>query len=525
VPSSNRLPTADLTVRVVWLTAFRTVGITALFIALAFQVWSRGPTESIAVRDLSAFVVIGIVYFLTLVTGLLARNNRLNRASAWLQVLFDTVLASSVVALTGGLDSPLGLTFALATIGSGLLFGRTGALVGFVVSMLAFVLTALVATPTPRTFSQSVAEISTQGFAQVLIAILSGYLAEQLLRTGGALTAREQDLRELTELQNRIVNAMPSGLVTCDEQYRVTYLNPAAQNILGTDLSVTGEHVEQHLPGFSLLRGVRRGELKVTTPKGERILGLSLTGLDSTSESTLAVFQDLTELRKLESDLERIDRFANLGKVSAQLAHEIRNPLASIRGSAQLVQGDMPAGSDGERLISLIVKEADRLAELVEGYLKLARPPPPRVAPERLDLIVRETLDMLRTDIDLARVQISQDLSQLVAAVDASQLKQIVLNLLRNALAATSGLGPIRVTLQPEGSHAVLSVWDAGGGIAPENLGRIFEPFFTTRVEGTGLGLSTVQSIVQSHGGTISVTSNRIDGTNFRIALKIEGAT
>jgi two-component system, NtrC family, sensor histidine kinase PilS len=523
VPLSNTpAANANLTVRVVWLTAFRTLGTTALLIALALQVWSKGPTEAIASRDISAFIVIGIVYLLTIVTGILARSNLLNQASAWLQVVFDTVLASSVVALTGGLDSPLGLTYALATIGSGLLFGRTGAVVGFIFSMSAFVITALLATPTSRTVSQSLSEIGTQAFAQFLIAILSGYLAEQLLRTGGQLSAREQDLRQLTSLQNQIVNAMPSGLITCDSNFKVTYVNPAAQSILGLESSAAGSDIELHLPGFQKLKGIKRGELRVASARGERILGLSLTSLDAQDEATLAVFQDLTELRRLEGELERIDRFASLGKVSAQLAHEIRNPLASIRGSAQLVQSDVPAGSDSERMVSLIVKEADRLAELVEGYLKLARPPPPTKSLQRIDLLAKETLEMLRTDVDLMHVSLDLRFFPVEVWVDAGQFKQIFLNLLRNAIAATKGQGPVRISIHEVDTVPVLEVWDAAGSIPKQHLGRIFEPFFTTTNQGTGLGLSTVQSIVQAHGANISVTSNPSDGTTFRIAFPLK---
>jgi two-component system sensor histidine kinase PilS (NtrC family) len=236
----------------------------------------------------------------------------------------------------------------------------------------------------------------------------------------------------------------------------------------------------------------------------------------------LIVFQDLTELRRIEKELDSIDHLATLGRLSAQLAHEIRNPLSAMRGSAQMLVGDT-AGAPGERLAKLIVREADRLGGLVEGYLKLARPPPPQLQPTRLDAVVRETLELLRADPAFAGVQVDEHLEPLEAVCDAGQLKQVLINLLRNAAQAISGVkgrGRIRIRVTSGADGPVLEVWDSAGALAPEDRQRIFEPFFTRARGGTGLGLSTVHSIVHAHGGTVSVDSSPATGTTFSVKLR-----
>ena len=360
----------DLRVRLLWLTVFRTVGTTLVLGGLAAQL-SDSPRLELSTADLASFVIIAFSYVLTLATGLFLRAGRVGPGAAWFQIVFDVLLAASVVFLTGAARSPFTFLFLVSIVGAAVLLGTRGAIAGFVGAGAAYlgVLSAATNAAPPRSL-----DVVIQVLAQLLIAVLSGYVGEQLSRAGGRLSASEQNLRTLTELQNEIVSVMPSGLITCDAEGLVTFVNPAAAAILGIDSEslVLKRKVDELLPGAKVLVAARRSELKVETPRGERSLGLSVTPL-SDSTGLLIVFQDLTELRRVERELDRIDHLATLGRVSAQLAHEIRNPLAAMRGSAQMLVSDS-ADAPGERLARLIVREADRLAELVEGYLKLARP-------------------------------------------------------------------------------------------------------------------------------------------------------
>lgn len=515
---------ADLRVRLLWLTLFRTVATTLILGVLAAQLASGAPrSEELSTADLTSFGIIAFSYVLTLVTGLLLRAGRVGPGAAWTQIIFDVLLAASVVFLTGGARSPFTFLFLVTIVGAAVLLGTRGAIVGFLGAATAYVLVlaSLLESQASESLPRLGLDALIQLVAQLLIAVLSGYVGEQLSRTGGRLSASERDLRELIELQDEIVRAMPSGLVTCDPDGVVTFVNPAAETILGisTEEVMRRARVDELLPGAKTLVPGRRSELRVETPRGGRILGLSVTPLSS-AEGLLIVFQDLTELRRIERELDSIDHLATLGRLSAQLAHEIRNPLAAMRGSAQMLVGDS-AGGAGERLAKLILRESDRLAGLVEGYLKLARPPPPQLVPTRVDAVVRETLELLRADPAFAGVQVDENLEPIEAVCDAGQVKQVLINLLRNAAVAISGTrGRIRIKVANARDGVSVEVWDSAGALAPEDRQRIFEPFFSRAQGGTGLGLSTVHTIVQAHGGTISVESSPATGTTFAVKLR-----
>ena len=514
---------ADLRVRLLWLTLFRTVATTLILGVLAAQLSSGAPRSELSTADLTSFGIIALSYVLTLVTGLLLRAGKVGPGAAWTQIFFDVLLAASVVFLTGGARSPFTFLFLVTIVGAAVLLGTRGAIVGFLGAATAYVL--VLASLLENQASESLPRLGLDALiqlvAQLLIAVLSGYVGEQLSRTGGRLSASERDLRELTELQDEIVRAMPSGLITCDPGGVVSFVNPAAETILGisTQEVMRRRRIDELLPGARELIAGRRCELGVETPRGGRILGLSVTPLNN-AEGLLIVFQDLTELRRIERELDSIDHLATLGRLSAQLAHEIRNPLAAMRGSAQMLVGDA-VGPSGERLARLILRESDRLAGLVEGYLKLARPPPPQLMLTRVDGVVRETLDLLRADPAFAGVQVMESLEPTEAVCDAGQLKQVLINLLRNAAVAIGGSrGRIRIRVASDPDGALVEVWDSAGALAPEDRQRIFEPFFTRAQGGTGLGLSTVHTIVQAHGGTIWVDSSPATGTTFSVKLR-----
>ncbi len=513
----------DLRVRLLWLTLFRTVATTLVLGGLGAQLSSELPRGELSTADLTSFAIIGFSYVLTLVTGILLRIGRVGPWAAWTQIIFDVLLAASVVFLTGGTRSPFTFLFLVSIVGAAVLLGSRGAVVGLVGAAAAY-LGVMVSLMGPNVATANLPRLAIdvviQLLAQLLIAVLSGYVGEQLSRTGGQLSASERNLKSLTELQNEIVSVMPSGLITCDAAGEVTFVNPAAEAILGASAEavVQVRRIDELLPGAKALSAARRSEMRVETPRGERILGLSVTPLTAT-EGLLIVFQDLTELRRVERELDSIDHLATLGRVSAQLAHEIRNPLAAMRGSAQMLVGDA-AGAQNERLARLILRESDRLAVLVEGYLKLARPPPPQLTPARLDHVVRETLELLHADPSFRGVRVEEQLEPVEAVCDAAQLKQVLINLLRNAAVAVGpSRGRIRVSVGLAQGVPRVEVWDSAGSIAAEDLQRIFEPFFSKAQGGSGLGLSTVHSIVQAHGGSITVESNPATGTAFSVKL------
>ncbi len=524
-------PLGDLTRKLIWLTVFRTVATTLLLGTIAVRLLSGPPIEDFSRADSASFVVIALVYGLTLVYGLLLRRGVVGRGVAYLQVLGDVVLASCLVYLTGGADSPFMFTYSLAVVAASILLFERGALVAAAVSSVAFaslvlaIQTRLLRAPPdsgPQPLGRLAFLLASNVLAQLLIAALAGYLSRQLYATGGRLSASEADLKALVELQNQIVTAMPSGLITAAADGQVTYVNPAGAAILGLadGARAGGLEVDKLLPGAQRLKpGRRRSELAVGTPLGQRTLGLAIAPLEGASGSTLIVFQDLTDLRRMEDELRRADHLASLGKLSAQLAHEIRNPLAAMRGSAQMLAGEATADPASTKLAGILIREADRLSALVEDFLRFSRPPPPNLQDQDLASLASDTVEMLRSDPLARQVEVELALGRARAPVDAGQIRQVLINLLRNAFAAAHPGGRVRVGVEEEGGQATIRVWDSAGSIPPADYARIFEPFFTTRPGGTGLGLSTAHSIIRAHGGMIRVTSSPAEGTEFQVTL------
>ncbi|MCY1020701.1 two-component system sensor histidine kinase NtrB [Pyxidicoccus sp. MSG2] len=514
--------------RLVWLVLFRTVAASLSLVITVARLLLQPYQEPSRTDTLSLAVIIA-AYVSTVVVGLRLRWGRAGKLDAWVQVVGDIVIATGLVYLSGGADSPLTFLYSLAVIGAAVVLDWRGALWVAAASALCFsglVMAPLFADGTPVApllSSRGLFVLGSNLLALALIAVLAGYLSRQLSATGGALSAREADLRRLGRLQRQIVSSMPSGLVTCDARGRVTYVNPAGCAILQVEeTGSVGMELETLMPGVSgLAPRSPRSELVVGTGSGRRILGLSVTPLEGEQGALLMVFQDLTRLRRMEEDLNRADRLASLGALSAQLAHELRNPLAAMRGSAQLLAQDA-RDEMGHKLTAILLRESDRLARLVEEFLRFARPPEPVRRPVALDALLVETVDMLRVD------PLARDVRMEVAApepltlpVDPDQLRQVLINLVRNGFQAAGPRGEVKVALARTEQEARIRVWDSGGSITEEMMGHLFEPFFTTRDGGTGLGLSTAHSIVRAHGGAIRVRSSRDEGTEFVVELPL----
>ena len=540
MPSSSGQPavaapttdTTELRRKLTWLAAFR-VTVTSVLLAFLGLKRAFGPPHELSFADQLAFVMMGAVYVVTLGYALSLRRGVAGKKMAYAQVFGDVVLASSVVFLTGAGESPFTFTYSVAVVGAAILLFQRGAMIAAVSSAVAFaavVLTVqynLVDTPLEAQrmpTGRLVFTLASNAIAQVSIAALAAYLSRQLAAAGGRVIAGEARIEQLVDVQNLIVAAMPSGLITCDASGKVTFVNPAGEAILGRISGDWPNDVEELLPGLKNLKlGTRRAELTVPTPAGERILGLAVTPLDPRSGATLVVFQDLTELRRAEQQLRTVDHLASLGKFSAQLAHEIRNPLASMRGAAQMLGSDSDPDSPASRLTRILVREADRLSELVEDFLKFARPPPPKLEPLDLGKLIADTVEMLKADPLALGVELEVQASAVLGQGDAGQLQQVVINLVRNALAAVGPGGQVKVVAEENGGRPQIRVWDSAGKIPPSDLARIFEPFYSTRPGGTGLGLSTAHTIVRSHGGEISVKSTAAEGTEFVVALQSVG--
>jgi len=317
--------------------------------------------------------------------------------------------------------------------------------------------------------------------------------------------------------------------VTLDAPGRITFLNRAGEQLTGYRLADVLGQVPAWLP--PLPEGPGRAEGDFVNGRGERLrLGYSAFPLRASGGEELGravIFQDLTQLRAMEEQVQRSERLADLGRVAAGLAHELRNPLASMSGSIELLRSGAPRPED-RRLMDIVLREAARLDELVGRFLEYTRPAAPRRALVDLVRLAGETLEVFRNDPASARVGVAGELHEAQAACDPDQIRQVLWNLLANATQALQGqaaegralAGHIQVRCGLEAAGmALLEVEDDGPGIPPEDLPQIFTPFFTTKASGSGLGLATVQRLVDANGGTVTVRSAVGQGARFTVRL------
>lgn len=498
-----------------WLTAFRLAMITVLLggtTVIDFP-WTgelgEGPGP--------LYALVLATYAASLAFALGLRAGRALTAIAYGQVALDVGIAGVVVLLTGGTDSPFVFMFSLAIVNGSILLYRRGAVFGTVLSLVVYLPIALAHSTGPL----HTAIIHAAAF--VGTAALASYLAEQLRHTGERLAAREVDLASLSALHGSIVQSLSSGLLTVDEDGRVTFLNRAGEQLTGLELAaVRGKPAATW---FSTFEPTTRGETEWTNARGEALrVGYTMFPLTSSTGTPIGraiIFQDLTHLRAMEAVVQRAERLADLGRVAAGLAHELRNPLASMSGSIELLRSSMAPSGQEARLMDIALREAGRLNELVTRFLGYSRPPPLRREDVDLSGIVAETLEVFAHDPAAARVAIETALDPAPAWCDPDQARQVLWNLLLNAAQACQrdgkgGTVRVQSAVEPSGG-ARLTVEDDGAGIAAADLEKLFTPFFTTREEGTGLGLATVQRIVDGHGGTVTVDSAPGAGTCFTV--------
>lgn len=234
--------------------------------------------------------------------------------------------------------------------------------------------------------------------------------------------------------------------------------------------------------------------------------------------------RELDELHKRE--MARAEHLATLGELAAGLAHEIRNPLAGIAGVVDVMGKELPAHSPSREVLGDVQREVFHIQAILNDLLSYARPRPPDFHPADLNTTVEQAILLSRQQVLTKPIQIQFDPNPALPKVshDPALIQQVVLNLLLNGIQAISGSGQIRVALNRDGEQVMIQVSDTGKGISAEALTKIFKPFFTTRSEGTGLGLSLARGIVQSHSGTIEVSSTPGKGSQFKICLPISGA-
>jgi two-component system sensor histidine kinase HydH len=228
-------------------------------------------------------------------------------------------------------------------------------------------------------------------------------------------------------------------------------------------------------------------------------------------------------LFETEEQLRRADRLSALGELSAGMAHEIRNPLGSIKGAVEILRDDYDPGDAKYEFVGILLKETDRLNRIVQEFLEFARPKPPEFQPVDVNNAVESVLTLTAQETAKAGIQIVRQLDRSIGRLnlDGGMLKQAFLNLILNAVQAMPGGGTLTVGSRLNGGALEMTISDTGGGIPPENRKKLFRPFFTTKKNGTGLGLAITYRIIENHRGTIDVASEPGKGTTFTVRIPV----
>ena len=513
----------------------------AFVLALALSPEGRTGTEVFA-----PWAVLAFAFLSTALSAAWIERVRSLRAFGAIQLATDVAVVTALVHFSGSGISAFGFLYLPITVFGAVLFDRTGAYGSALLSSAAYAATLAwsdAAMPDGAAF----ALWSAQTGALLIVALLASTLARELRVTGERLDVSRARLFVLRSLHERTVESLSSGLLTTDTSLRITFFNPEAERIMGrTAASAVGRLLDEVVPGAgALARNAEVGltrmrtRLQLAGPKGEpRHLGIAvsiLRGKGGEAGGYVVIFQDVTGVVQMEQELRRRERMAGVGELAASIAHEIRNPLAAISGSVELLRsGD---GEDGAKLMDIVLREIGRLDALIRDFLQYARPAAPKLSPVALPPLLDEVAQMLENSLPPGARLERQAEPSAVALADPTQLRQVIWNLARNALEALEGEGVVRLSASrvpgapqdaaadgrkrgAEGTRSVeIIVADTGRGIALADLERIFDPFYTTKPDGTGLGLPTVHRIVESHGGTLQVESQPGAGACFRVRL------
>ena len=545
----------DLRRKIFWLIAIR-VGISSLLLgsAVFVQLTSPGtfPGEPL-------FLLIGVTYALNILWAATLKWAERHRWTVDVQLACDALIVSGFIVVTGGITSYFAALYVLPIAAASSVQFRRGGMMVATLSALLYVgivvtqyfgLAGLLgvpflehggALPPVRIVAYTT---GLNVFLFFSIAFLSGSLADRLQRAGARLERASTEMADLQAFNQNVIDSLASGLATTDREGRILTFNRAAEAITGHPaFSVVGRRLEDvlelppnvaselgHLSDPS--RG-RRIETTFRTGDGRKIdLGFTATPLKvpGGNAGLLFAFQDVTDIKKLERDARLRQRLAAVGEMAAGIAHEIRNPLASMSGSIQILRQELPLTEEQAQLMDIVLRESERLNDTIRSFLAYARPQ--RFSIARLDVcrVLNDAAVLLRNSsevLDGHIIDVKVPPTEVAFEADENQIRQIVWNLATNGLRAMREGGRLTLGARVEpgaesNDSVVLEVSDEGVGIPAEELDAIFQPFRSTFSKGTGLGLAIVHRIVSDYGGEIQVSSTPGSGTTVSVRLPVK---
>ena len=544
----------NVALRLRWLMASRVAIVTFLLgIAIFIEVKGMEPFSYISLPHL--FFIIFITYLISIIYLILLRIIRNIRFNIYIQTFSDVLLITGLVYVTGGINSIYSVFYPLVIIYAVLFLPRSGVLIIASASAICYgMLLDLeyygIISPPLHVMLQDyyysagyvISRIIIHTFSFYISAILASYVVEKEKRTRTLLAETENAFRQLDLLHRSMIESVDAGILTTNLLGSIKSFNRAAEEITGYSFAEVGEqNIDKIFPGLGEMLAqidrtdyvspVKKRVELVFTVKGneQKILGCSLSPLKNNRGrqiGNIIIFQDLTAVKKLEKAIERNRRFAFIGEMAAVLAHEMRNPLASISGSIQVLKKDLTLSESDAKLMQIVLRGKDQLESFMKDFLLLARPSSGTCEEFDFRGIITDVIESLQYVPDWHEgIEIVRRLDGAsIIRANRMEIRQILWNLVLNAVQSMPEGG--RLTIETGWSSEVgggaaveIIISDTGCGIESKYLGKIMEPFYTTKERGTGLGLAIVNRVVEGQGGTLRIDSVPNGGTTCTVWL------
>jgi two-component system sensor histidine kinase PilS (NtrC family) len=510
------------------------------FLLLVFVAVRQWTTVPFPVATL--FMLGAVWYVLATLFVVLQRKFPGFRWHASVQIVLDLVMITGVVYASGAQDSYFIFLYLLAILMGSILFSRRGAflvaggsfaLLGCVVELTYYALIPRTAVSMPGG-RQLESWLGANLFAFFAVAYLGSLLAQTIRNKGVELKEKSEELKDLQAFNRDIIESMRGGLLTTDLDGRILLVNRAGAEITGQGFGLLrGENVADVFPGFWPVESDEQGvplalrkEIEFRTPAGlTRFLGLSISPLRTGQNEAggfVFNFQDLTELKRLEREVFNKERMAAVGRLSAAIAHEIRQPLTAMTGALKELARLAPLEDDDKKLVQIVSRESQRLNQIITEFLDYSREKTYAFADLDIVALIEETLLLIERHASASgKVRIVRNFpaGKMRAHADRDAMKQVFWNLCNNALRAMPDGGELTVSLENGPDAVRISIRDTGTGFDPRSTARIFEPFQSGFVGGTGLGLAIVYQILQAHRGHIRVETEPGMGAEFVVEL------
>jgi two-component system sensor histidine kinase PilS (NtrC family) len=548
----------DLMSRLGWLMLFRVL-IVSFLLGIAAFIQIKGTDSLSQISLYSIFIVIGVTYLLSIIYVFLLKLVKNILFCVYVQSVFDILLITVLVYATGGIESVYSTLYPLVIIYSVIFLGRKGGLLaasasgivyGVFLDLEFYSIVHPIYSELHHGYDYSAGYVFSRIFIYIvsfyIIAFLGSFVVERQRKLASLLSEKEDAFEQLDTLYSSIVESVSAGIMTIDLQGRVKSFNSAAEEITGLmfsqikDRSIDKIFINISDVIYRKTEGDRRSasgddkkqnrfEAIVPLKEGKHmVLGFSLSPLidrNGKEIGKILIFQDLTHIKEMEGEVERSKRLAMIGEMSAVLAHELRNPLASISGSIQLLKKDLKLTGTDERLMDIVLRGKDHLENLARDFLLLARPSMDKRSVMNIKDIIDDLIESIRfgpdwnDDVTIETLLCEQD----EVYGNETEIRQVFLNIIVNALQSMPDGGKLEVAsrgVKRDGNEVLeISISDTGCGISEEHLKKIQEPFYTTKEMGTGLGLAIVNRVIESNMGEFKVESEANKGTICTISI------